>query len=181
MIKEYIFLVVLFNLFIIVYLFFIYNKLNKKLTYVANNIYTQKAFIVKILSLLRNKYTTNVFTENSEIIYQDLLQYLIPIMTELEIIPRTSSEHPLWRSLGAIISESEKNLFIIEKLRRAIKNNENIAENVSNYITKSEQFLDYITKNDPNHILTSTFTDGLLGKSLSFFIQAKKLAENEQV
>ena len=67
-------------------------------------------------SVLKTKSATNAFAENAEIIYQDLLQYLIPIMAVIDVMPRQTNEHALWRSLGGIIDEYAKNPFILEKL-----------------------------------------------------------------
>jgi hypothetical protein len=38
--------------------------------------------------------------------------------------------------------------------------------------------LQYLTTTEPDGILATTFTDGLLGQSLTFFNQAQQLAEN---
>ena len=54
--------------------------------------------------------------------------------------------------------------------------NPNIAHCIDNYMARADKLLTYLTATDPNGILTTTFTDGLLGQSLTFFAQAKQLA-----
>ena len=145
--------------------------IQKTLTYQYN-------LVTKIQSVLKNKNATNAVTENAEIIYQDLLQNLIPIMAAIDTMPRNTNEHPLWRALGGIMDEYSKNPFALEKLRRAIKLDQNIAQNINNYIVRANRLLQYLTTADPDGIMASTFTDGLLGQSLTFFSQAQQLAEN---
>lgn len=146
------------------------NDITKTLTYQYN-------LIVKIQSVLKNKNATNAVAENAEIVYQDLLQSLIPIMAAIDVMPRNTNEHPLWRALGGIMDEYSKNPFALEKLRRCIKLDTGIAHNVSNYITGANRLLQYLTTTEPDGILATTFTDGLLGQSLTFFNQAQQLAE----
>ena len=143
----------------------------------------QYNLIVKMQSVLKNKSATNAVAENAEMIYQDLLQNLIPIMAAINIMPRNTNEHPLWRALGGIMDEYAKNPFALEKLRRAIKNNSEVARNIDNYITHADGLLQHLTKTEPDGMLAATFTDGLLGQSLTFFAQAQTLAnqqDNEQ-
>lgn len=148
-------------------------NINKTLTYQYN-------LIVKIQNILKNRFSVNETTDKAEIIYQDLLQDLIPIMASMDIMPRTTSEHPLWRALGGIMDEYAKNPFVLEKLRRAIKLDSNIAQNVSHYLNRANMFLQHMATTDTNGILASTFTDGLLGKSLTFFAQAQTLANTDK-
>ena len=145
------------------------NDMNKTLSHQYN-------LIVKIQSVLKNKSATNAVAENAEMIYQDLLQNLIPIMASIDIMPRNTSEHPLWRTLGGIMDEYAKNPFALEKLRRAIKLDSEIARSVDNYMHRADAFLTHLNTTEPDGILSATFTDGLLGKSLTFFAQAKQLA-----
>ena len=143
----------------------------------------QYNLIVKMQSVLKNKSATNAVAENAEMIYQDLLQNLIPIMAAINIMPRNTNEHPLWRALGGIMDEYAKNPFALEKLRRAIKNNSEVARNIENYIARADSLLQHLTKTEPDGMLAATFTDGLLGQSLTFFAQAQTLAnqqDNEQ-
>ncbi len=145
------------------------NDMNKTLAHQYN-------LIVKIQSVLKNKSATNAVAENAEMIYQDLLQNLIPIMAAIDIMPRNTSEHPLWRALGGIMDEYARNPFALEKLRRAIKLDSEIARSVDNYMHRADAFLSHLNSTEPDGILSTTFTDGLLGKSLTFFAQAKQLA-----
>lgn len=146
-------------------------EMSKMLTYQYN-------LLVKMQNVLKNKSSLNETTDKAEIIYQDLLQNLIPVMAAIDVMPRTTSEHPLWRALGGIMDEYAKNPFALEKLRRCIKLDSNIAHNVDNYIARANKLLQYLTTTEPDGILSSTFTDGLLGQSLTFFGQAQQLAEN---
>lgn len=136
----------------------------------------QYALIVKMQAVLKNKSATNAVAEHAEMIYQDLLQNLIPIMATIDIMPRNTPEHPLWRALGAIMDEYAKNPFALEKLRRAIKLDSEIARSVDNYMRRADNFLHHLTTTEPDGLLSNTFTDGLLGQSLTFFAQAKQLA-----
>ena len=147
--------------------------ITKTLTYQYN-------LIVKIQNVLKNKMSVNETTDKAEIIYQDLLQDLIPIMAAIDVMPRTTSEHPLWRALGGIMDEYAKNPFVLEKLRRAIKLDSNIAHNVGHYLNRANLFLQHMSTNDTDGILSTTFTDGLLGKSLTFFAQAQALASTDK-
>jgi len=136
----------------------------------------QYNIIVKMQSVLKNKSATNAVAENAEMIYQDLLQNLIPIMAAIDIMPRNTTEHPLWRALGGIMDEYAKNPFALEKLRRCIKLDSEISRHVDNYVRRADAFLRHLSETEPDGILSSTFTDGLLGQSLTFFTQAKQLA-----
>ena len=136
----------------------------------------QYNLIMKIQSVLKQKHATNVVAENAEMIYQDLLQNLIPIMASIDIMPRNTQEHPLWRALGGIMDEYAKDPFALEKLRRSIKLDSEIARNVDNYMRRADNFLQHLTTTEPEGLLSTTFTDGLLGQSLTFFAQAKQLA-----
>ena len=153
-------------------------KLSNKISDITNTLTYQYNMIMKIQSTLKNKNATNAVAENAEIIYSDLLQNLIPIMAALDTMPRNTTEHPLWRALGGIMDEYAKNPFALEKLRRCIKLDSNIAHNVNNYIARANKLLQYLTTTEPEGILSSTFTDGLLGQSLTFFGQAQQLAES---
>lgn len=150
--------------------------MNTRVRATAKTLTYQYNLIVKMQKVLKNKSATNAITENAEIIYQDLLQSLIPIMAAIDVMPRNTSEHQLWRALGGIMDEYGKNPFALEKLRRAIKLDSEVARNVDNYMTRADSFLHYLTTTEPEGILAATFTDGLLGQSLTFFAQAKQLA-----
>ena len=153
---------------------------NKNVREISKTLTFQYNLIVKLQNLLKNKMTVNDTTDKAEIIYQDLLQDLIPIMATIDIMPRTTSEHPLWRALGGIMDEYAKNPFVLEKLRRAIKLDTNISHNVSHYLNRANMFLQHISSTDTDGILSTTFTDGLLGQSLTFFAQAQALASTDK-
>lgn len=140
----------------------------------------QYNLIVKMQNVLKNKMSVNETTDKAEIIYQDLLQDLIPIMASIDIMPRTTNEHPLWRALGGIMDEYAKNPFVLEKLRRAIKLDAKIAHNVTHYLNRANMFLQHMASTDTDGILSTTFTDGLLGQSLTFFAQAQALANTDK-
>ena len=142
------------------------------------NISYQYNLIVKIQSMLKSKSATNAVAEHAEMIYQDLLQNLIPILAALDIMPRNTSEHPLWRTLGGLLDEYAKNPFVMEQLRRAIKLDAGVKRNVSNYMNRAENLLNHLNATEPDGILTTTFINGLLGQSLTFFTQAYQLATN---
>ena len=148
-------------------------NISKTLTFQYN-------LLVKIQNVLKNKMSVNETTDKAEIIYQDLLQDLIPIMATIDVMPRSTSEHPLWRALGGIMDEYAKNPFVLEKLRRAIKLDQNIAHNITHYLNRANMFLQHMAANDTDGILATTFTDGLLGQSLTFFAQAQALATTDK-
>ncbi len=156
-------------------LFYIY-RISTQIGNITKTLDHQYALIVKIQSVLKTKSATNAVAENAEMIYQDLLQNLIPIMASIDIMPRNTPEHPLWRALGGIMDEYAKNPFALEKLRRAIKLDSEVARNIDNYIRRADNFLHHLTTTEPDGLLSNTFTDGLLGQSMTFFAQAKQLA-----
>lgn len=138
----------------------------------------QYALVVKMVAVLKTKSATNAVAEHAEIIYQDLLNSLIPIMAAIDVMPRATSEHPLWRALGGIMDDYAKNPFTLEKLRRAIKLDSEVARSVEKYMAMADRLLANVTATEPNGILAATFTNGLLGQSLTFFAQARTLAAN---
>ena len=160
----------------IIFLVFFSITTNKKIRILSKNITLQYNMLIKIQQVLKNKFSVGETTDKAEIIYQDLLQDLIPVMAAIDIMPRNTSEHPLWRALGGIMDEYAKNPFVLEKLRRAIKLDVNIAHNINHYLNRANQFLQHMANNDTDGILSTTFTDGLLGQSLTFFAQAQTLA-----
>ncbi len=152
------------------------HRINTRIAGMNKTLDRQFSLIVKMQSVLKNKYATNVVAENAEMIYQDLLQNLIPVMAAIDIMPRNTPEHPLWRALGGIMDEYAKNPFALEKLRRAIKLDTEVARSIDNYMRRADNFLEHLTQSEPDGLLSNTFTDGLLGQSLTFFAQAKQLA-----
>ncbi len=166
----------IFSLFSIISFSGIKSKIEKQTIELTN----QKNNFLKIQSLLKQKSATNSLTENAEIVYQDLLQNIIPIMAALDIMPRSTSEHSLWRSVGSILDEYSKNPYIMEQLRRSIKQDAEVARCINNYINRAMTFLNHITMIEPAGILATTFKDGLLGQSIGFFEKAKSLVANEE-
>lgn len=166
--------VVLLVQFVILYIVY---ATNNRIRETQKTLTHQYNLIVKIQSVLKNKSATNAVAENAEMIYQDLLQNLIPIMAAIDVMPRNTNEHPLWRALGGIMDEYAKNPFALEKLRRCIKLDPEVARSIDNYMNRADSFLNHLTTTDPDGILAATFTDGLLGQSLTFFAQAKQLAQ----
>ncbi|HNY25022.1 MAG TPA: hypothetical protein PKJ33_00525 [Alphaproteobacteria bacterium] len=150
--------------------------MNSKINNLIKAMSHQYNLMIKMQSILKSKHATNIVAENAEMIYQDLLQNLIPVMAAVDIMPRNTAEHPLWRALGGIMDEYAKNPFALEKLRRAIKLDSEIARNIDNYLNRADGFLRHLTMTEPDGILASTFTNGLLGQSMTFFTQAKQLA-----
>lgn len=155
-------------------------KTNKNIKTITKTMTYQYNLLVKLQNVLKNKLSVNETTDKAEIIYQDLLQDLIPIMATMDVMPRATSEHPLWRALGGIMDEYAKNPFVLEKLRRAIKLDSSIAHNVSHYLNRANLFLQHMASTDTDGILSTTFTDGLLGQSLTFFAQAQALASSDK-
>ena len=152
------------------------HTMNKRISAITKTLELQHSLIIKIQSVLKNKSATNAVAENAEMIYQDLLQNLIPIMAAVDIMPRNTAENPLWRALGGIMDEYAKNPFTLEKLRRCIKLDSEVARNIDNYMHRADSFLHHLTTTETDGLLSATFTDGLLGQSLTFFAQAKQLA-----
>ena len=151
-------------------------RANIRITNINKTLEHQYNLLVKIQSILKNKSATNAVAEHAEMIYQDLLQNLIPIMAAIDIMPRNTPEHALWRAIGGIMDEYAKNPFALEKLRRAIKLDSEVVRNIDNYIRRADNFLHHLSTTETDGLLSSTFTDGLLGQSLTFFAQAKQLA-----
>jgi len=83
-------------------------NINTKINDIVKTLTFQYNLLVKIQSVLKNKNATNAVAENAEIIYQDLLQNLIPIMAAIDVMPRNTNEHPLWRALGGIMTNMQK-------------------------------------------------------------------------
>lgn len=153
---------------------------NRHIHTLEQNITLQYNLVLKIQNLLKNKSATNAVAEHAEVIYQDLLQNLIPILAALDIMPRNTNEHPLWRTLGGLLDEYAKNPFVMEKLRRAIKLDAEVRRNVSNYISRADNLLNHMNTVEPDGILATTFMNGLLGQSLTFFTQAYQLATDDK-
>ena len=149
---------------------------NRRIGTLEKNVSYVHDMVARMQNTLKTKSATNAVAEHAEMIYQDLLQNLIPILAALDIMPRNTSEHPLWRTLGGLLDEYAKNPFVMEKLRRTIKLDANVKRNVSNYMSRAENLLNHLNSTEPDGILATTFLNGLLGQSLTFFTQAYQLA-----
>ncbi|GHT59145.1 hypothetical protein FACS18945_5410 [Bacteroidia bacterium] len=146
---------------------------------IARNARNQADILSKILMLIKSKSDVGTVIEHAEIIYQDLVQHLTPVVAELKIKLRTSDEHVLWRMLGGVLDEYSNNPFVLEQLRRNVKLDPNISRAVDNYIMRAEKLLDHLSASDPDGIIATAFAEGLLGQSITFFAQAKKLASGD--
>jgi len=151
---------------------------SSKIKLVVRAISAQNAAISKMRDALRDRAATGAIAENAEIIYQDLVQNISPVMAELDIKPRDTSEHLLWRTLGGLIDEYGKNPFVLEQLRRSIKLNSAVARNADLFLAHADKLLRHLSAADTDGLLTATFTDGLLGQSVTLLTQAKQLAQN---
>jgi len=163
-------------LFAIIIIAIITNKF-KRIEILFSN---QQKILRLIYSEIKNKANNDSLIENSELIYQNLLENIIPLMASIDVMPRESTEeHPLWRSLGAIMDSYAQNPFTLEKIRRAIKLDSNVAQNIESYIEHTNKFLQELEDLKKDGILSMSLKNGLLGKSLILFEQARQLAEND--
>jgi hypothetical protein len=137
----------------------------------------QSALLIKIHAALKSKSATNAVAENAEIVYQDLLQHITPLLAAGAVQPRESSEHALWRALGGLMDEYARNPFVLENLRRLIKLDSNMARAANLYISRANALLQSLDAAEPNGVLSSAFADGLLGQAMTLLAQAKQLAQ----
>jgi len=147
------------------------SALNTKLT-------LQTAAIAKMQSALKSRAATNAVAQNAEIIYQDLLQHLIPIAKAANVTPRQTPEHPLWQWAGGLMDEYSANPYVLEHIRQAIKLDSSVARAVDSYSEHASKFLTYLAAADSDGLLATTFSDGLLGQTMTLLAQAKQLASN---
>lgn len=136
----------------------------------------QTATIAKMQNTLKSRSATNAVAQNGEIIYQDLLQQLIPITAAVGICPRETPEHPLWQWAGGLMDEYAKNPYVLEQIRQAIKLDSHIARAAETYTDHASKFLSYLSAADSDGLLTATFSDGLLGQTMTLLTQARQLA-----
>jgi len=153
-------------------------RLNKRIRTLEQVAAHQSATLNKMFAATRARTAISTVAENAEIIYQDLLQHAGPIVRALEIPGRESDEHALWRALGGVLDEYNRNPFVLEQLRRLIKLDATVARAVDAFLARSEQLLRSLAATDPEGLLASTFADGLLGQAMTFLSQAKQLAQN---
>ena len=88
---------------------------------------------------------------------------------------------PICQDCALLVLQNSSNIPLSEKVILeaedfSIKLDSEVARSIDNYINRADSFLHHITTTDPDGILSTTFTDGLLGQSLTFFAQAKQLA-----
>jgi hypothetical protein len=153
--------------------------LRRRFASVGTILAKQTAALAKIHSEIKTKSDIGTVIEHADIIYQDLAQHLAPIMSALEIQPRDSSEHVLWRSLGGIMDEYAKNPYVLEQLRRGIKLDADFERNVESFMTRADRLLHHLSDADPDGILSTAFAEGLLGQSITLFTQARHLAQDD--
>ncbi|MCL1891716.1 MAG: hypothetical protein FWF97_00250 [Alphaproteobacteria bacterium] len=150
----------------------------RKINTLGAKLSLQTAVISRMQSALKSRAATNAVAQNSEIIYQDLLQHLIPVATAAGIAPRETPEHPLWQWAGGLMDEYSKNPYVLEQIRQAIKLDGGIARAADIYSDHASKFLTYLTATDPEGLLASAFSDGLLGQTMTLLAQARQLADN---
>lgn len=138
----------------------------------------QTLSVAKMQNALKSRAATNAFTQNAEIIYQDLLQQLIPIASTAGVEPRKTPEHPLWQWAGGLMDEYSKNPYVLEQIRQAIKLDSAVARAVETYSEHATKFLNYLESADSDGLLATAFSDGLLGQTINLLNQARQLANN---
>lgn len=116
------------------------------------------------------------FIKNLDIVYQELSHHLTPILRILEIQPRQTFEHNIWRMTGGLIDAKDANPFVLEQLRRNIKLDSEFATNVDAFLIKAQHMLERISALDPDGILGAAFSDGLLGQSINVLSAARQMA-----
>lgn len=161
----------LLNFLVIIFLVIKTLSIGKKIT-------LQTFVITKIQNSLKSKSATNTVTQNAEIIYQDLLQQLMPIVNAAGIKPRKTDEHALWQWAGGLMDEYTKNPYVLEQVRQAIKLDSSIARAVETYTDHASKFLSYLVETDSDGLLATAFSDGLLGQTMTLLAQARGLAIN---
>ncbi|MDR1207658.1 MAG: hypothetical protein LBK26_04575 [Rickettsiales bacterium] len=134
--------------------------------------------MAKMQGALKSRATSDAIVQNAEIIYQDLLQHIMPVMRAAGVSSRDSNEHELWRALGGILDEYNGNPFVLEQLRRLIKLDSAVSRAVDAFLSRAEHLLRHLAAADPDGLLASTFADGLLGQSMTLLSQAKQLAQS---
>jgi len=138
----------------------------------------QSALLTKMQTAIKTKNATDSISENAEIVYQDLLSHISPIIRAAEIRIRDNEQHSLWRALGGLVDEYSRNPYVLENLRRLIKLDSDISRSTDAFLMRSEKLLRHLAANDPDGMLASVFADGLLGQTMSLLSQAKQLANN---
>jgi hypothetical protein len=150
----------------------------RKISSLNSKLATMAAIVIKMQNSLKSKEATNTIAQNAEIIYHDLLQQLMPVVTNIGIKQRETSEHPLWQWAGGLMDEYSKNPYILEQIRQSIKLDSSIARSVDTYIEHASNFLSYLAKTDSDGLLSTAFSDGLMGQTINLLGQARQLATN---
>ena len=169
-----VFVIFIIGLFILIYVRDLQNRTKKTEQMLAH----QAAILSKMQGTFHARAATDAIASNAEIIYQDLLQHITPVAKALEAPKRSTSEHELWRTLGGIVDEYDKNPYVLEQLRRLIKLDQNIMRSVDSFLARSEHLLRHLVSADADGLLAATFADGLLGQTMTLLNQAKQLAQN---
>jgi len=138
----------------------------------------QTGLLSKMQENFQRRNSIDAIAQNAEIIYQDLLQHIMPIVKAAEIVPRESEQHSLWRTLGGLIDEYSRNPYVLENLRRLIKLDGDIARGADAFLGRSEKLLRHLAASDPDGLLAATFAEGLMGQTMTLLSQAKQLAQN---
>jgi len=149
---------------------------SKKIKNLESAVARQNSVLSKMSGAFRAKVASDAIAQNAEIIYQDMLQNIAPIVAALEIKPRDTNEHDLWRSIGGLLDEYTKNPFVLEQLRRLIKLDSASTRKADAFLMRGEQLLHHLSNAVPDGLLAATFTDGLLGQAMTLLAQAKQLA-----
>ncbi|MDR1697081.1 MAG: hypothetical protein LBR41_02580 [Rickettsiales bacterium] len=134
----------------------------------------------KIRTDLKSRGDGAALHQNAEIIYSDMLRNIAPIAAAIGTTPRDTNEHPLWQTLGGIMDAYSANPYVLEQLRRELKNNTDAQTRADLFLARAEQLLAHLTEIDANGILTMTFTDGLLGQAMTLITSAKQLANEKE-
>ena len=148
----------------------------RKISLMSSKLSVQTAAVLKMQSVLKSRSATNAVAQNAEIIYQDLLQHLMPVAAAAGICPRKTQEHPLWAVAGGLMDEYSKNPYVLEQIRQAIKLDSAVARAAETYSEHASKFLTYLAAADQGGLLAATFSDGLLGQTMTLIAQARQLA-----
>ena len=136
----------------------------------------QSTVLIKTQEAYRARATAEAIAQSADIIYQDLLQHILPIIRAAEVAPRDTTEHPLWQSLGGLVDEYAKNPYVLENLRKSIKLDPDVSRSADAFLSRAEKLLRHLAEKDPDGLLISAFAEGLLGQTITMLSQAKQLA-----
>jgi len=134
--------------------------------------------VVKLRGVIKSHADGTALSHNAEIIYSDMLRNITPIVAAADAAPRDTDEHPLWKNLGGLLDAYAVDPYVLEKLRRELKINANTARSADLFLARANGLLAHLSEIDPNGILAETFTDGLLGQSITLISSAQELAKS---